>query len=127
MIIEIDIHKIRCKSNNEVAIMENGTEKRLLDTLKVLADESRLSLLRLVHEHERTVGDLAERVQLGEPTVSHHLTRLREVGLVTLRMAGNQRFYRSNPQGLNAFKHIVTTIEQVPFTPESPIVDDSWI
>lgn len=107
--------------------MENWTDKRLLDTLKVLADESRLSLLRLVNERERTVGDLAERIQLGEPTVSHHLTRLREVGLVTLRMAGNQRFYRSNPQGLAAFKRMVSTVEQIPFTPESKTVDNGWI
>jgi DNA-binding transcriptional ArsR family regulator len=60
--------------------------------LKALADDSRLALLRLLNEGERTVGDLARQVDLGEPTVSHHLSRLREAGLVTLRMAGNQRF-----------------------------------
>ncbi|HVU12050.1 MAG TPA: metalloregulator ArsR/SmtB family transcription factor [Phototrophicaceae bacterium] len=108
-------------------MMENWTDKHLLDTLKALADESRLSLLRLVNERERTVGDLADQVQLGEPTVSHHLTRLREVGLVTLRMAGNQRFYRSNPQGLAAFKRMVSTVEQIPFTPEAKTVDNGWI
>jgi len=107
--------------------MEARTDKRLLDLLKVMADESRLSLLRLLHEREYTVGDLAERIQLSEPTVSHHLARLREVELVTLRMAGNQRFYRANESGLARFKQWVTNIEQTPVASAAPAADDSWI
>ena len=107
--------------------MEAWTDKRLLDLLKALGDESRLSILRLLNEREYTVGDLAERIQLGEPTVSHHLTRLREVELVTLRMAGNQRFYRVNQIGLAKFKQLVTAIEQIPVVPEPIISDESWI
>jgi DNA-binding transcriptional ArsR family regulator len=81
-------------------------ETNLLDLLKALADESRLKILRLLGEHEYSVGDLARSVELGEPTVSHHLTRLREVGLVSLRMAGNQRYYRLNGTGLAHFKKL---------------------
>ena len=102
-------------------------QKRLLDMLKAVADESRLSLLRLLNEREHTVGDVAERVELTEPTVSHHLARLREAGLVTLRMAGNQRFYRVNDFGLKRFKHLVAEIEQTPPQPEPLVSDDGWI
>ena len=35
------------------------------------------------HQLDAVVGDLAARVGLSEPTVSHHLARLREAGLVT--------------------------------------------
>jgi predicted transcriptional regulator len=101
--------------------------KRLLDMLKALADESRLKLLRLLHEREHTVGELAERVELTEPTVSHHLARLREAGLVRLRMAGNQRFYRINEVGLAEFKQLVADIEQMPPPAEAETADDSWI
>src|SRR5260370_19845159 len=94
--------------------MEEKAQEPLLDLLKALADESRLTLLRRLHDHEHTVGDLAEQVHLSEPTVSHHLARLREVGLVTLRMAGNQRFYRANNGGIARFKRLVEGIEHVP-------------
>ena len=78
----------------------------ILPMLKALAEDSRLALLRYLHEREHAVGDLAERLGLSEPTVSHHLARLREAGLVSLRMAGNQRFYRVNEAGLARFKRL---------------------
>lgn len=99
----------------------------LLHMMKALAEESRLDILRLLHDGERTVTDLAERVNLGEPTVSHHLTRLREAGLVTLRMAGNQRFYRINESGLARFKKQAAVIEQ-PLPKAEPVeADNQWI
>lgn len=108
--------------------MEEKSNELVMDMLKALADESRLALLRLLNEGERTVGDLAEKVNLGEPTVSHHLAKLRAAGLVTLRMAGNQRFYRVHGDGLARFKRLVADIEQFPPRPEpvSPD-DDAWI
>lgn len=75
---------------------------------------------------ELNVGDLARQVDLDEPTVSHHLARLRSVQLVSLRMAGNQRFYRLNHSGLDRFKQLAAQIEQEPPQPEAP-ADDSWI
>jgi biotin operon repressor len=107
--------------------MENQPSIEILDMLKALADESRLALLQLLSQSERSVGDLAELIGLGEPTVSHHLARLREAGLVTLRMAGNQRFYRVNTTGLARFKQFAAEIERVPLKPEAPASDDSWI
>src|SRR5689334_18009383 len=94
--------------------MAEQREEYILYMLKALADESRLTLFRLLNEREYTVGDLAERISLTEPTVSHHLGKLREAGLVTLRMAGNQRFYRVNGNGLARFKQLAAQIEQTP-------------
>lgn len=107
--------------------METRQQASVLDILKALADESRLALLRMVNEEEQAVGDLAQKINLGEPTVSHHLSKLREVGLVSLRMAGNQRFYRVNETGLARFKRLVAEIEQMPPEPEPSDTDGSWI
>ena len=107
--------------------MENWGQEHILDMLKALAEESRLTMLRLLHEREHAVGDLAERVSLTEPTVSHHLTKLREAGFVTLRMAGNQRLYRINERGLANFKHLVAQIEVLPTVPHTTASDDGWI
>lgn len=107
--------------------MKPDQQEMILLMLKALADESRLALLQLLAEEEHTVGDLARQVGLGEPTVSHHLARLREAGLVTLRMAGNQRFYRANPSGLARFKRLAAEIEKAPEKPEPVQADDAWI
>lgn len=105
----------------------NHQRDDLLGMLKALADESRLLMLRVLHEREYTVGELAKRVQLGEPTVSHHLARLREQEFVTLRMAGNQRFYRANPNGIARFKQCASKIELLPPEPAIVVSDESWI
>lgn len=62
--------------------------------LKVLADESRLKLVGILARRERSVGEMAEILGLKEPTVSHHLARLLEAGLVVRRAEGTAHFYR---------------------------------
>src|SRR5512142_3072277 len=107
--------------------MQTYHQEQILYMLKALADESRLTLLRCLYGSEHTVGDLAERVNLGEPTVSHHLTRLREAGFVTLRTAGNQRYYRVNNTGLQKFKQFVANIDQPAMDAEPLVPDEGWI
>jgi DNA-binding transcriptional ArsR family regulator len=98
----------------------------ILPMLKALADESRLAMLRRLHVREHAVGELAEQVGLSEPTISHHLTRLREAGLVTLRMAGNQHFYGLHAAGLARFKRLAGKIEAAP-PARALAADDGWI
>jgi DNA-binding transcriptional ArsR family regulator len=105
--------------------MEKQTH--LLAMLKTVADESRLLMLRLLNQREYSVGGLAQQVELSEPTVSHHLSKLHGAGLVTLRMAGNQRFYRINESGLTRLKQLVAEIEKMPPEPEQAVSDNSWI
>lgn len=103
-------------------------EKTILMMLKALADESRLQIVFLLSEGEISVGSLAEKVELGEPTVSHHLARLREAGLVTLRAAGNQRYYSLNPSGLKLFKRLAENVENIrPLPPFEVCNDPTWI
>lgn len=68
----------------------------LVHFLKVLADPSRLRILGLLAQAEHGVDELASLLALKAPTVSHHLKRLRELDLVTMRPEGTQRFYRLN-------------------------------
>ncbi len=108
--------------------MAAGSLDQLIPMLKALADESRLALMWELYREEHTVGDLAERVELSEPTVSHHLSKLREAGLVTLRMAGNQRFYRANSAGLQKFKRLINEIDKLSPEPDNAVVSDNqWI
>jgi DNA-binding HxlR family transcriptional regulator len=106
--------------------MDTNT-KQLLTMLKALAEENRLTLLRMIHQKETPAGELAERLGLSEPTISHHLARLREAGLVNLRTAGTQRLYRSNPSGIRKFKQLAADIETAPEKQAEKDTDESWI
>lgn len=100
-------------------------EARLLpDYFKTLGDETRLRLLGLLAEQERPVQELSTLLGLSAPTVSHHINRLRRLGLLRLRQQGNQRFYRLDTETLDAFKRAVQHLESL--APEMP-EDYAWI
>lgn len=61
---------------------------------KVLGNESRLWLLRLVGEEPRTVGALAEATRMSQPLVSQHLRSLRQSGLVAATRSGKEVTYQ---------------------------------
>jgi DNA-binding transcriptional ArsR family regulator len=66
-------------------------------TFAVLAEPNRRSILDLLMEGERPVGELVERLELSQPTVSKHLRVLREAGLVEARVDAQRRVYRLRP------------------------------
>ncbi|MHC4948629.1 MAG: ArsR/SmtB family transcription factor [Planctomycetota bacterium] len=71
--------------------------------LRLLADPTRLRLLRLLQYKELNVSAICRRLELAQPTVSHHLGLLRSVGLVNNRRQGKQVFYRLNPEQVDRF------------------------
>lgn len=72
----------------------------ITDRLKLLGDPTRLRVLHLLKLEELTVGELAATLGQGQSTISTHLARLREAGLVLDRRAGTRSFYRLNVTGL---------------------------
>lgn len=66
---------------------------QLLQFFKVLGNDSRLKMLGLLANQERSVGELAELLEVKEPTVSHHLAMMKELGLVQMRAEGNTHIY----------------------------------
>ncbi|MFV0433410.1 MAG: ArsR/SmtB family transcription factor [Leucobacter sp.] len=60
---------------------------------KVLGNESRLGLLRVIEQEPRTVGALAEATGLSQPLVSQHLRTLRQAGLVIAERRGKEAIY----------------------------------
>ncbi|MBS0444646.1 MAG: metalloregulator ArsR/SmtB family transcription factor [Proteobacteria bacterium] len=73
-----------------------------LPLLKVLANETRLRLIGLVSAEEQSVGNLARSLGLTEPTISHHLAKLSEAGLIEMRASGTTHYYRLNPKSLQS-------------------------
>jgi hypothetical protein len=85
----------------------------LVQFLKALANESRLKLLGLLAGQERSVKELAELLNLKEPTVSHHLARLQELGIVQMRPEGTTHRYQLEAGTLHRLSRELFTPTQV--------------
>ncbi len=70
-----------------------GNARRASDFLKALAHESRLMILCILAEGEKSVSELEEILSLRQPTVSQQLARLRADGLVSTRRDGKAIYY----------------------------------
>lgn len=68
------------------------------ECFKVVGERSRYSLVCMLGKTERgmTVGQLTERMNLRQPTVTHHLKVLHSVHAVESETRGRERVYRLN-------------------------------
>lgn len=68
---------------------EEGARK-----LKVLSHPARLHILNLMREHEPCVRKMEEVLGMAQPSISQHLSLLRNFGIVEGHRQGNQVCYR---------------------------------
>lgn len=87
----------------------------LLKFFKALADETRLQIIGLLSAGEYRVSDLAGELDLSEPTVSHHVGKLRELGLLNLRTEGANRYYTLNTEMFARMNRFVEELEDGTF------------
>src|SRR6516164_8558804 len=73
-----------------------------MDVYEALADPTRRRSVALLATGEKCAGDIAERFPIAGPSVSRHLRVLRESGLITYRRNATSRFYRLEPEPLDA-------------------------
>ena len=89
--------------------IEKHDAERLAGVLKALADPARLRLLSLIQsapDGEACVCDLTAPLGLSQPTVSHHLKVLREVGWVRSERQASFIYYYLRPEALARFKQL---------------------
>ena len=65
-----------------------------------LADPTRREILDLLKGRPYTAGEIADQFELSAATVSHHLSVLRESGLVLVRRRKQTIIYSLNPRVL---------------------------
>ena len=70
------------------------------DVFNVLGDASRRQILETLSHRRGRVGEIVDRLDLGQPQVSKHLKVLREVDLVRCRSEGRHRLYRVHAPAL---------------------------
>lgn len=97
----------------------------LLNFFKALANESRLKLIGILAQQESSVEELALLLNLKEPTVSHHLAKLKELNLVQMRPDGNTHLYQLNAEALQELSKMMFSPKQVAALAED-IELDTW-
>lgn len=66
------------------------------DVFKALADPTRRKILELLAEKNMIAGDIAEYFNISKPSISHHLTILKNAGLITDERQGQTIVYSLN-------------------------------
>lgn len=91
-----------------VYILKYMNTSNTVEVLKSLADETRLSLVRKLYgdgcevPSNELVGGCSEVLKLAQPTLSHHINRLVQVGILIPRKAGTEKFYKLNNELLRS-------------------------
>ena len=80
------------------------------DALKMMSDKTRYKILVLLKEKKSMNGiEIAEHMKLATSTVSHHMSQLRNSGLVHEEPAGNTKYYSLNT---HCIKNCIETLEK---------------
>jgi DNA-binding transcriptional ArsR family regulator len=97
-----------------MVVQQLNNKNRLVEVFKALADQTRLKIFSMLRsgcgescggdggcdpksdEAQRTMGDLAQVLGVGIPTVSHHLKVLRQAGLIIHERHGRNVHCRIN-------------------------------
>lgn len=74
----------------------------LVRSLKTLADPTRLKILHYLSQESLTPSEIARKLQLRPPTVTHHLKELRLAGLVELSLLSEENRYTTRKQAFEA-------------------------
>lgn len=97
------VDSVACCSPLLAEPLSDEQSAQIAPLLKALADPVRLRLLSLVAAHadgEACVCDLNDAFELSQPTISHHLKVLHELGLLERNKRGVWVFYRIRPEAL---------------------------
>ena len=100
-----------CAPLSDAALSADDAEV-LATRLKALADPARLRLISLLLAspgQEACTCELIDPLMLSQPTVSHHLKKLAQAGIVVGERRGVWTYYRVVPEALQALAEVLLT------------------
>ena len=68
-------------------------EQEMVCIFKALSDENRIRILKMLRSGEKCACKLLEELNIGQPTLSHHMKILCDAGIVTGRKEGKWTHY----------------------------------
>jgi DNA-binding transcriptional ArsR family regulator len=72
--------------------------------LNAFGDPTRRRVFERLRHRARSVGEIADGMDVSRPAVSQHLKVLQEAGLVAVRAEGTRRLYSVEPRGIAALR-----------------------
>ncbi|ASJ01279.1 ArsR/SmtB family transcription factor [Thermococcus gorgonarius] len=93
----------KCNLLNPEEEISVEIEKNVLDFVKVLSNPLRFSIIKMLRNRWLCVCLIAKALGQDQTLISHHLRRLKELGLVEERREGKLRFYRTNEDTLRKY------------------------
>jgi predicted transcriptional regulator len=93
---------------------ENTYVEELLAFFKALSDANRLKIIALLAKESLSVEQLAEMLGLKSSTVSHHLSKLSKVGLVSAKAEGYYSVYQLELNALTDMAQRLLSEEMLP-------------
>lgn len=106
------IDSTACCSPLTRSAMSQSQADDLAKSLKAIADPARLRLLSIIaasEGQEACVCDLTEPLNIGQPTVSHHLKVLTDAGFVTRSKRGTWAYFALVPGALDSLSRLLAT------------------
>jgi hypothetical protein len=97
-----------------VSVSAGESTDELLRFFKALADANRLKILGLLAQEKLTVEQLAEILNIRPSTVSHHLARLAEAGLVSAKAESYYNVYQLETGALEETARRLLSTEALP-------------
>jgi len=98
----------RYMSMRQAELDRDVSDRELVRALKALADPTRFRMVQEIAEAgELSCGEVAERFDVSQPTISHHLKILVDAGLLVQRTEGKQHFTSVDRARLNGLMAIV--------------------
>lgn len=81
-----------------------ASAQRIERALDALGDPTRRAVFRRLRKGNRSVREIADRMDVSRPAVSQHLKVLKSAGLVVVRSDGARRLYGIDPNGIESLK-----------------------
>jgi ArsR family transcriptional regulator len=95
-----------CCLPRRLAARDRALAAKVADAARLLADPIRVQVLDLLREADGEVCqcDLQPLFDVSQPTMSHHLKKLREGGLVDVERRGKWAYYSINDNALEVLR-----------------------
>lgn len=90
-------------------LVKKPTAPKASAALKALGEPRRVEILELLRAGPRSVGEIAEAVDVSQQAVSQHLAVLDRAGLVEARREGTRHLYAVRPAGFAPVDSFVRT------------------
>lgn len=90
------------------------SNEEMLVFFKAMADANRLKILGLLAQEDLTVEQISEMLKLRPSTVSHHLSKLADVGLVSARASSYYNIYHLENRALEVKAQQLLSEETLP-------------